>query len=160
MPASPARIYWDSRVFIDYVERTSGMIATLDSIVSAAQRNELVIVTSVLAISQVSHAAAERASGFVDPASFADVDAMWSDRSVVTLIEVDAVVAMTAREIIRRGMNESRAIKPPDAIHLATARQYSCTDFHTTDEKLHRWGGERFPVRNPFISAPMLPFGS
>ncbi len=157
MPASPLRVYWDSCVFIDYVERTSGVIATLDSIVLAARRNELAIMTSVLTISEVSHAAAERASGYVDPASFAAVDAMWIDRSIVTLIEVDAVIAMTAREIVRRGMNDHRAIKPPDAIHLATARQYSCSDFHTTDEKLQRWDGEWFPVRAPFVSTPMLP---
>jgi predicted nucleic acid-binding protein len=159
MPVSTPRVYWDSCVFIDYIERTAALIATLDSIVAAAQRSELIIVTSVLSISEVSFAASERAAGFVDPSSFAAVDAMWSDRSIVTLVEVDAVVAIAAREIIRRGMNESRTLKPPDAIHLATARQYSCSDFHTTDEKLQRWNGEWFPVRDPFVSSPVLPPG-
>lgn len=160
MPASGPRVYWDSCVFIDYIEREPGIIATLDAIVAAAERDELQIVTSTLSMAEVAFATSERMPGPVDPAMFAIADAMWSDRRLVTAVEVDAVVAMLAREIIRRGLNEGRSLKPPDAIHLATARQYSCSDFHTTDDRLQRWNGEWMPVRPPFTAIPMLPFES
>ena len=47
-------IYWESSVFIDLIEKTAGRIETLQSIVKAAERGEVRIVTSALTLAEVS----------------------------------------------------------------------------------------------------------
>lgn len=47
-------IYWESSVFIDLIEKTPGRIEILQSIVQAAERGEVRIVTSALTLAEVS----------------------------------------------------------------------------------------------------------
>ncbi|MCC6312560.1 MAG: type II toxin-antitoxin system VapC family toxin [Thermomicrobiales bacterium] len=158
MPASCPRVYWDACIFSSYIEREPECIATLDTIVQDALQTRLRIITSTISITEVAYAEIERATGRLEPTVFDAIDDMWADRSVVTLIEFTPAIALFAREIIRRGVNEQRTLRSADAIHLATAKMYGSSDFHTNDGRLLRWDGEWFPVRPPFTDRPTLPF--
>lgn len=158
MPEEPDRIYWDSCVFLHYIEGTPKWMPILDSLLEeASEAKKLVIVTSSVSITEVAFAQAERAGKTLDQEIEAAIDALWNDRSAVQLVEYNEIIAREARRLMRRAIENGRSLKPMDAIHLATARNRRVVDFHTTDEKLQRdWQDLGFPVRDPFTEKPKL----
>lgn len=158
MPDEPDRIYWDSCVFLHYIEGTPEWMPILDSLLEeASEAKKLVIVTSSASITEVAFAQAERAGKTLDPEIEAAIDALWNDRSAVQLVEYNEIIAREARRLIRRAIENGRSLRPMDAIHLATALNRRVVDFHTTDEKLKRDGQDLgFPVRDPFTEKPKL----
>lgn len=121
-------IYWDSDVFIHRIEETPDKIQTLRAITDAAERGEVRIVTSALTLVEVSKL------------NNLELLPEWTEQRVIEFFEneyisvrtVDRFVAAMARPIIR-GHN----LKPPDAIHVATAIMARVNVMHTYDgEKL------------------------
>lgn len=157
MPASRSYVYWDACVFIDYLQKAPSRIAVLDSIVAEARNGPLLLVTSTLSMVEVAFAEGERRQGALDAEKLRTIDDMWADRSIILLVEFNPVIAIEAREIVRRGFAEGRSLQASDAVHLATARNMDVADFHTYDSDLLRWNGIWFPVRNPFTMRPLLP---
>ena len=47
------KVYWDSCVFIDRIQRTPGRIAVLEEITNAAEAHEIEIITSNFTIAEV-----------------------------------------------------------------------------------------------------------
>ena len=63
-----------------------------------------------------------------------------------------------ARRLMRRALTDGRSLKPPDAIHLATAIQQKVTAVHTYDERLHGYGDiTGLDIEFPAIPTPRLP---
>lgn len=54
-------------------------------------------------------------------------------------------------------MHAERGLRSADAIRLATAKNIGAKSFHTYDEKLLKWDGVFFPVKEPGAVRPMLP---
>jgi predicted nucleic acid-binding protein len=158
MPEEPKRIYWDACVFLDYIEGAPQWMPTLDALLEqASETDELVIYTSTISISEVAFAKAEKDGGVLDPTIEAAIDALWNDRSAIKLVEFNEIIARTARSLLRRAVGHARALKPIDAIHLATAQNRGVTEFHTTDERLQKhWQDLGFSVRDPFTEKPKL----
>lgn len=157
MPASRPLVYWDSCVFLSYLEKTPSRIGTLDAVVEEARQKHILIVTSTLSIAEVAYAAQERTAGSPNPAILDLIDGLWNDPTVVLVLEFNRVIAEQARDIVRRGLFERRSLKAADAVHLATAVNRGVSDFHTYDGNLLGWNDEWFPVRRPFTARPMLP---
>ena len=158
MPDAPRLIYWDSCVFLDYIAGSAKWLPILDSLLDRASRTgDMVIVTSTISIVEVAFAEAERDRKTLDDSVVAAIDALWTDRSAVQLVEFDQLIAREARRLLRRSMEMSRGLKPMDAIHLATASRMHVADCHTTDDRLQAWNNDLgFPVRDPWTETPKL----
>lgn len=158
MPESPVPIYWDACIFLHFIEADPQWIGTLDAILeSASLRQEVVIYTSSVSITEVAFAQAEKSGRTLDAAVEAAIDALWADRSVVKIVEYNEIIARSARGLLRRSLEARRRLKPMDAIHLATALIRHVVDFHTTDGQLQAdWQDLGFPVRNPVTLQPKL----
>jgi predicted nucleic acid-binding protein len=59
----------------------------------------------------------------------------YFDKDFIVWLEVDRVIARKARKLAR-----DHGMKPPDAVHVATALRAGCDQFLTWDEKLHKGG--------------------
>jgi predicted nucleic acid-binding protein len=59
----------------------------------------------------------------------------YLNREFIVWVEVDRLIAQKARQLSR-----TYGIKPPDAVHVATAIRANCDQFLTWDEKLHKGG--------------------
>ncbi|HEV3482987.1 MAG TPA: type II toxin-antitoxin system VapC family toxin [Candidatus Acidoferrales bacterium] len=117
-------LYWESSVFIDLIERTAERIQTLDAIVASAEKGEVRIVTSAFTLTEVSKL---NNLGLLPE---------WKEKLIVKFFEndwivvrnVDRITAEHARPIIRH-----HALKPPDALHVATALLAKVDVLHTYD---------------------------
>ncbi len=84
---------------------------------------------------------------------------LWTDTSVVKLVEVHELIVNDARNIVRGVMPAGLALKANDAIHLATAKHIGATEFHTYDRKLLNPEYARvteLSIRVPSVSQPLL----
>ena len=157
MPDGPRMIYWDSSVFLHYIEGSPQWMSILDSLLDEASKTgNLVIVTSTLSIVEVAYAKKEKSGRVLDPAVAAGMDALWADRSAVQLVEFDQVIGRHARGLIRRSVETGRKLAPPDAIHLATAAIMGVSDCQTMDASMMRWSDLGFPVQEPWTPSPQL----
>jgi predicted nucleic acid-binding protein len=156
MPASRRLVYWDSCVFIDYVQKKEARIATLNAIVEEARQGKYTIVTSALSIAEVVYGENEKDPSLLDPANVEAINNMWRDQSIISVTEFHPGIGEDARDLIRRGWVEERKLVPLDAVHLATAVTRSVNDFHTYDSRLLAWAGIWFPIREPTPMAHQL----
>lgn len=123
-PLKPARIYWDSDVFLSYFgkhpERFSDLQTMLDDVRSSQE--SLKIVTSILTKAEVAYIAGEATSPEEYPNIENTLDEFWANTRIVELIEVNDDVATEARRLIRTGfLNGWRRLRANDAIHLGSA---------------------------------------
>lgn len=138
MPDSKGkRSYWDSCVFLAWVNQEEDRLADLDSLVEDAKQGRLEVVTSVASIVEVSRGAEEQLGHQLNGEVVARIDALWRPPAPFVLIEFHRLIAEEAKELMRRAWPESFSLKPMDAIHLATARRVGAAEFLTYD-KLHK----------------------
>jgi predicted nucleic acid-binding protein len=157
MPNNPRLIYWDSCIFLLYIEGSPEWMPILDSLIDrASSTGDIAIVTSTLSIVEVAFAASEKAGGVLDDAIVTAIDDLWTDRSAIQVVEFDQVIAREARRLLRRSIELDKSLKPMDAIHLATAAIMHVSDRHTTDDRLQSWNDLGFPVRDPWTETPQL----
>ncbi len=123
MASKLPRYYWDSCVFIDAIQKTSGRIEHIRSIEAEARRNKLQIVASTLAIAEV----AKTKSGTLTEEQ-ARLIASYFENDFIIVVQVDRPVAKRASDHVR-----NHPIKPPDAIHVATAIRAGVDVLYTYD---------------------------
>lgn len=122
------RLYWESCVFIDLLEKTPGRFEHLAPIVEEAERGGLTIVTSTLSLCEV--VSLRHLSTLVDD-EIEDRIRDYFENPYLYLKPVDRFVAERARSIAR----EYR-IKPLDSVHVASAIMLQAPIMHTYDGKL------------------------
>lgn len=158
MPKSPRLIYWDSCVFLHYIESTPTWVPILDAIIDEVKNDSnLMLITSTVTIVEVSYIESEKASRALSASVEISLDAMWRDTSILQLVECDEAIARRARSLLRRAVAESRQLKPMDAVHLATADVMRVHDCHTTDTGMLKWNDLGFPIQQPWARKPLLP---
>lgn len=124
MTIKPDNIYWDSCVFIDALQHTAGRYDILREIVESAKRGETRIVTSAFSIAEVISLSSDR------PVSAADAKKIkeFFENDYIKLRNVDRPTIELAADIGRQNI-----IKPPDALHIATAIRAKCRELQTYD---------------------------
>lgn len=137
-PLKPARIYWDSCVFLSYFSKHPDRFSNLQTILAEVRESQegLKIVTSVLTKTEVAYIAEEKTAPERYPNVEAVLDEFWANTRMVELIEVSEDLATESRTLIRTGfLNGWRRLRANDAIHLGTAvwvmKHLEVVAFHT-----------------------------
>jgi hypothetical protein len=108
----------------------------------------------------VALAAAEKQSGALSVATLATIDNLWEPPSPVRLVEVHRLIATGARNLMRQATPDGLVLRPPDAIHLSTARRAACAEFLTYDTNLHKYADMiGMAVTEPISDQLSLEFG-
>ena len=155
MASGQRPIYWDSCVWLSYINGYPGRLPVLETLLADSRTRlaDIELVTSTIAQTEVAFALAEWESHTLDPEVEAKIDSLWTDRRAITLVEYHTAVAKEARDLIRLGIEHQWQLKPLDAIHLATARWLGVDEFHTYDTKLPRYSDQvGFPIMEPYVA--------
>ena len=135
MAASPRRVYWDACVWIALIQkekiRHEGNILEdremmCRTVVESAKRGGIEILTSALSLAEVCK----------DPAiknQQADTISDYFENDYILLVNVDRFVGERARILMMGGF---AGLKPPDAIHIATAAISGVEEMHIFDQTL------------------------
>ena len=137
----PERLYWDSCVFLSYVEREARRLPDIEALLGRANNGDVEIVTSVATITEVAYAATERQQRALDLAVEQEIDKLWTPPSPIRLVEFHQLIAMEARSLVRFAMERTLQLKPYDAIHLSTAKYMRADRLETYDDKLQTFTG-------------------
>ena len=133
MAADSNYVYWDSCIFIDGLRQTIDRFAQIGAIESDAKAGKLYIFASSLAIAEVVKL---REYGDLSDEQSHKIS-VYFHHKFIRIIPVDRVIARTAAEVAR----ELSSIKPPDAIHNATAIRCRCSVMYTYDDSLLKKNG-------------------
>ena len=96
------------------------------SVIAAAKKGTIEILTSTLCLAEVCKNSNIQTTG-------ADLIADYFENDYILLVNVDRSVGERAHGLMRTGLS---GLKPPDAIHLATAAISGVEEMHTFDTKL------------------------
>lgn len=149
-------IYWDANVFLAYVNAMPDHIAVLNALMEQSLNGEITIYTSALSRVEVAFSDSEQQARALSPEIENQINRFWEDESAITSIEILPPITLSARRLIRDGISSGWSLKPPDAIHLATARWlvvagYAIDEFHTYDASLFRYADVmRFDILEPY----------
>lgn len=127
--------YWDACCFISRIQRDPDHIDALEYITDEATAERAIIVTSALSIAEVN--CINREATLEEMARDAALIARYFDNPYVVVRQVTRRIAELAAAISREF-----GIKPPDAIHLATAIDAGVQIVHTYDDTLLKLDGE------------------
>lgn len=138
MPSRRRRIYWDSDCWLSLINAVPERVSILESLLSDSKNKlgDIALVTSVISKVEVAFPQSEYQGSQPDRSVEEEIDALWADRSAVTLIEFHDLIGLEARELIRSGRHQGWRLKPMDAVHLATAKWFGVDEFHTYDKEL------------------------
>jgi len=120
-------IYWDSDAFLGLINGEADKIAECDEVWREAQQGIFVIVTSTLTIAEVIFM---KGSPKLDPAKRSIVTAFFQAPWIV-MRPVTRIIAELARDVVW-----DNAIKPKDAVHIATAAAEKIAEMHSFDSNL------------------------
>ncbi|MGD0141002.1 MAG: type II toxin-antitoxin system VapC family toxin, partial [Tepidisphaeraceae bacterium] len=124
MAADKPRVYWDSCIFIHAFKRTPSHWETIVAIEKQAKSGELDIFVSALVIAEVVNS---KAHGKMNDADVRAIGRYFRNK-YIKVVPVDRPVASSAADIVR-----NHDLKPPDAVHVATAIRTQCQVFYTYD---------------------------
>lgn len=152
--ASINYIYCDACFFIAYFKNEEGRVASISGCFEEVLDDiNKKLVTSMLSVTEVALVAAERFDVSREIDEIEMLDKLWRNTSLVELVEYNFSLARRARALVRR----FNGLKPPDAIHLATAQLVGVPKFYTYDDKLLKLSEKfEFDIENPPIGQPRL----
>jgi predicted nucleic acid-binding protein len=157
MPDPRKRAYWDSCVFLSYINGDPDRLPTVDALFDDAQNARFELLTSTFSVTEVAFGLAEQAGGVLDAATELKISEFWLPPSPVGLVELSLLIAEEAKLLIRFGITQGWSLKPADAVHLATARRMNVDEFHTYDDKLLKYSAQcGFPIAEPSTDTPRL----
>ncbi|MDE0047824.1 MAG: PIN domain-containing protein [Chloroflexota bacterium] len=135
MASNPARVYWDSCVYLDFLRGGHPNRAHLRAVLRDWEVGKVTLVTSTLTIAEVLYVPGIQPSVRLDESrrnELMDPFRPTGDRKL-TLVELTRPIAEAARDLCW-----SRGIRPKDAVHVASALAASCAVLHTHDEGLQK----------------------
>lgn len=139
--AKPVRVYWDACAWIAYIAqernvplgdgRFENRFAMCSQILLAAEAGKYEVVTSAFTLAEACKESSIRESPVDNLPNF-------FDRSYILLIPVDKSIGSRAQRMQTSGLVN---LKPPDAIHLASAHRASVLEMHSFDKKVLNFDG-------------------
>ena len=163
MPDTRKILYWDSCVFLSYVNEMQDRMPVLDALLESNHSGGTVkLYTSMLTQVEVSFAASEQQKQILDPQVEQRITSLWSDPEAVVSVEYHDGIGQVAKGLIREAITRGWSLKPLDAIHLATAQWLASVglqveEFHTYDDRLWKYGPiVGFCIGEPYTQAPKL----
>jgi predicted nucleic acid-binding protein len=129
------RVYWDSCVYIDCIQKTQPRFSVLEKIYEQAEIGEIEFIASTFILAEV----VKCKNLAISAADQEAVIRRFFKKSFFRFRPVDRQIAEKAAAISRTFPD----IKPPDAIHIATAIRYECRCFQTYDGEC---GGPKKPI--------------
>jgi predicted nucleic acid-binding protein len=129
---SERKLYWDSDVFIDLLEKTPRGVARVVPVAEMAERGEIIIVASAFTMIEVSKL---KNVGLLDEQT-EELVAQYFENDFISIRNVDRFVAEKARPIVRK-----YNLSPADATHVATAILMEVELMNTFDAHLLKWSG-------------------
>lgn len=133
MPDAP-RLYWDACAWIAYIQQempgptstfTEPRYEKCRETLQRAERGEIEIATSAFTLAEV-------CKRHLDPTSPGAHLPSFFDKPYILLIPVDKQVGLQAQSLQLAGLG----VKPPDAVHIASALVWSIPIFQTFDVRL------------------------
>ncbi|MGH2871765.1 MAG: type II toxin-antitoxin system VapC family toxin [Solirubrobacteraceae bacterium] len=159
--AESRRIYWDACVFLSYINGHTDRLPIIDELLRLARADEFELLTSSLSHAEVAFAEIEKTRGQLDGEIEAKIDALWQPGSPIKTVEFYDFIGIEARQLMRQGIAQGwGALKPNDAMHLATAKRMEVAEMQTYDDRLLQWDGKMgFPIREPQLEQTTLNVG-
>jgi predicted nucleic acid-binding protein len=153
------RFYWDTCVFLSYINGDVNRLPDIRALLESANKRAIEIVTSVFTIAEVAFASSEKQAGALDPEIEQRIAELWAPASPVGMVEFYPLIANRARNLIREGLTRGWSVKPPDAIHLATAQAVGASILHTYNLKdFAKWAPVvGYTIEEPKAAQPTLP---
>ncbi len=136
MPEPFSRPYLDSSVYIAAIKGEEGRADIAKRILNDARSGALQIVGSTFVIAEVIRGRAESAP--LTPAQERVIDE-YVFHDYITWVEIDVSLALDARRLARQ-----HGLKPPDAIHLASALRGDADQLLRWDDKFRLAENERY----------------
>lgn len=136
MGSNPRRIYWDACTWIALIQDEKVVVGNITeargtmcrAVIEAAKKGALEILTSSLNLVEVCKSTTISN----------DKIAAFFESDYVLLVNLDRAVGERARDL----MNSGYSLKPPDAVHLATAViSPDVEQFQTFDDRLLKLDG-------------------
>lgn len=153
--SDPRRICWDANAFIDLLEPSAEHHQDLRDIVSFAEArsSQLEIVTSSLAIAEVAGLVrGPNGKDLIGILDMSQIEAVW-EKSVIIVVDLSPAVARLGQELVRLSYEqqpETKTLKGPDAVYVATAKLTGADILVTRDGRLlHNSGLGGIQTRTP-----------
>lgn len=154
--------YWDSCVFLAYLNGEPNRDITIyNALKEITDRNQKIF-TSTISIVEASHKNSEKNQNALDPDAMDILNKFWNNKSII-VVELNPIIAHSARNMIRDGLTKKYSLKPKDAVHIATAKFLNTylkniiLEFHTYDGKLEKYDGLLgIPVKEPYCQQYQL----
>jgi predicted nucleic acid-binding protein len=131
----PSRVYWDSCCFIGLLQDEKDKAPALADLARQAAADDLVIVTSALAIAEV----CKLPDTGTQPEEQTRKVLEFFENPYIIVRTLDRGIAERANRIAR-----DTGVKPLDAVHLATGIITGCAVFYTYDGKSGKKGLLRY----------------
>lgn len=145
---------WDEKVDIegDGIENRGALCR---AVIEGAAKGGSEICTSALSLAEVSkHPSSNQREG-------ADKIKAFFENDYIVVVPLDRRVGELARDLMQRGY---AGLKPPDAVHLASAAIVNADEMHTFDakllalsEKIQKADGTKLKICKPSMGGPPLP---
>lgn len=127
--AGPSLLYWDSCPFIALIGNNEERRNMCRLIMKETEKGNLRIVTSALTFAEVIRPEPD-GQPILDTAQELEV-LRFLDNEYIVVHGVDRQIGNMARQVARQ-----TGLKPPDAIHVATALRIEAKVLHTYDRKM------------------------
>jgi len=156
MPDDLPLNYWDSCVFLSYINGIADRLRDIDALLERSGK-DCQIITSTVTIVEVAFGKVEQDRGELDEETGVKIAGLWASDSPVKVVEFFPALGEAARDLIRKALPSGISLKPMDAIHLATALHMRAVAFHTYDDRLPKFAEVLgIPIGPPLASAPKL----
>ena len=119
-------VYLETSVFLAIIKGEKGRVDTCRAVLDDGRTRTTKTITSALTLAEV-----VRGPDGVLPAKAEDTIKGFFRLSWLHVIDVDRIIANRARDVAR-----DHGLKPPDAIHVATALERGAKTLFTFDDKI------------------------
>ncbi|MGC1696789.1 MAG: PIN domain-containing protein [Pseudolabrys sp.] len=140
-------VYWDSDAFLGWLQAEQGKVDLCEGTLKRADQGEIIILTSALTIAEVLWM---RGAPMIAQDK-AEIVRKFFRRSYLRVRNVTRAVSESAQDLVW-----TQAVRPKDAIHIATALDAGAAALETFDDQLLKKSGT---IGNPglLIRKPIAP---